>query len=208
LLIEGVEETLTFPRKAPIALSIMVAVVLLASFGVAPIVVLALAGVGLMLTTRCLNIAEATRALDSSVLLLLAGLIPMGIAMQKTGLADAIAHLTVEVAGAYGPLVLVSAVYLLTSVLTEFLSNSASVVLLTPIGLSVAAQLGLDPKALLIAIAFGASASFATPIGYQTNTLVMGPGGYHFVDFLRMGLPLNMILWIFASMLIPVFWPM
>ena len=207
LLIEGVERTLTFPRKAPLAVGILLAVVALAAAEVAPIVLLAVAGVVLMLLTGCLTLPHATRALDSSVLFLLAGMIPLGLAMEKTGLAREIAELVVGFAGPYGPVVLISSFYLLTSLLTEVLSNNAAAVLLTPICLGVAASMGIDPKPLLIAVTFGASASFATPIGYQTNTMVMGPGGYLFRDFLRVGLPLNVAMWVVATLLIPMFWP-
>jgi di/tricarboxylate transporter len=207
LLVEGVEHTLTFPRKAPVALAILVAVVALAALNVAPIVLLSLAGVAAMLATGCLTLTRATRALDSSVLFLLAGVIPLGLAMERTGLAASIAVLVGEVAGSRGPLVLIGMFYLMTSLLTEFLSNNAAAVFFTPICLGVAAQMGIDPKPLLIAVTFGASASFSTPIGYQTNTMVMGPGGYAFRDYLRAGVPLNLIMWGTATLLIPIFWP-
>jgi len=208
LLIEGVEKTLTLPRKAPLAVLILAAVVILAATGVANIVFLAFAGVALMLLTRCLNFAQAARALDSSVLLLLAAMIPVGIAMEKTGLAALLADWVGDVAGKYGPVALISCFYLLTTTITEFMSNNAAAVLMTPIAFATASQLGIDPKPLLIAITFGASASFATPIGYQTNTLVMGPGGYYFSDFLKIGVPMNIVMWITASIFIPIFWPL
>jgi di/tricarboxylate transporter len=172
-----------------------------------PAVLLSLAGVGAMLLTGCLSLPHATRALDSAVLFLLAGMIPVGLAMQKTGLAVEIAEFVVGLAGNHGPIILIGSFYLLTSMLTELLSNNAAAVLLTPICLGVAASTGIDPKPLLIAVTFGASASFATPIGYQTNLMVMGPGGYLFRDYLRVGLPLNGIMCIVATALIPVFWP-
>lgn len=206
LLVQGVGSTLVFPRKAPLAVAILAGVVALAALGVAPIEHLAIAGAALMLLTNCMDTNDATRALDPTVLLLLAGTIPLGLAMEQTGLAASIAHTVMDTAGAWGPVALVSGLYLLTSVLTEVLSNNATAVLLTPIALQLATQAGLDPKPLLVAIAFGGSASFATPIGYQTNTLVMGPGGYRFGDYLRFGLPLNLIMWITATLLIPVFW--
>ncbi len=206
LLIEGVERRLIFPKKAPIAIAVMATVVLLASIGL-PMEFLALAGVGLLLATRTLEIRQAVRAVDTSVFMLLAGAIPLGIAMERTGLAAALANWTVEVAGPFGPWVVIAAFYCLTSVITEIVSNNATAVLLTPIGLGVAAKMGIDPKPLLIAIAFGASASFATPIGYQTNTLVMGPGGYLFRDFLRIGLPMNLLMAAVAATCIPWLWP-
>jgi di/tricarboxylate transporter len=207
LLIEGVERTLTFSRKAPLAIGILLAVVALAALDIAPIVLLAFAGVGMMLLTKCLTLPDATRALDSSVLLLLAGMIPLGLAMEKSGLARLISEAVVGFAGPLGPVFLIGSFYLLTSLLTEVLSNNAAAVLLTPICLGVAATTGMDPKPLLIAVTFGASASFATPIGYQTNTMVMGPGGYLFRDYLRVGVPMNLLLWIVATLLIPWIWP-
>jgi len=206
LLVEGVEHTLTFPRKAPVALGILVVVVALAALKVAPIVILALAGVAAMLLTGCLTLTRATRALDSSVLFLLAGVIPLGLAMERTGLASSIATVIGNVAGERGPIVLIGAFYLLTSLLTEVLSNNAAAVFFVPICLGVADTLGIDPKPLLIAVTFGASASFSTPIGYQTNTMVMGPGGYLFRDYLRAGIPLNLTMWVAATLLIPLFW--
>lgn len=206
LLIEGIERTLTFPRKAPLAIGILVVVVALASLNVAPFALLALAGAAAMLVGGCMGVRDATRALDPAVLLLIAAMIPLGSAMEEAGLATVIAEGVVSLAGAAGPVVLVSALYLLTSVMTEFLSNNAAAVLLTPICLQIAARMGIAPEPLLIAITFGASASFATPIGYQTNTMVMGPGGYTFRDYLRVGVPLNLILWLAASLLIPYFW--
>ncbi len=208
LLIEGIDQTLTFPRKAPVALGILLAVVALAAADVAPIVLLALAGVAAMLATGCLTLPHATRALDSGVLFLLAGMIPLGLAMERTGLAAHIANAVVEFADARGPFFLVGAIYLLTSLFTEMLSNNAVALLVTPICLDLAQKLGVDPKPLLIAVTFGASASFATPIGYQTNTMVMGPGGYRFRDFLRAGLPLNVLMFVAGTLLIPLFWPL
>jgi di/tricarboxylate transporter len=206
LLIEGIDRTLTFPRKAPLAIAILVGVVMLAAIDVAPISMLAFAGVGVMLLTGCLTIPHATRALDPSVLLLLAGMIPLGLAMEETGLALRVAEFVVDFAGPLGPRFLIGAFYLLTSLLTEVLSNNAAAVVLAPICLGVASHAGIDPKPLLIAVAFGASASFATPIGYQTNTMVMGPGGYFVRDFLRVGVPLNLLMAIAATILIPLFW--
>ncbi len=208
LLVAGVEQTLTFPRKAPVAIGIMLAVVLLAAANVASIAMLSIAGVAAMLLTGCLTLPHATRALDSGVLLLLAGMIPLGLAMERTGLAAHLANSVVDFARPHGPFFLVGALYLLTSLLTAVLSNNAAALLVTPICLDLAARLGVDPKPLLIAVTFGASASFATPIGYQTNTMVMGPGGYLFRDYLRIGLPLNVLMLVAGTLLIPLFWPL
>ena len=207
LLVQGAERSLTKPRKAPIAIAILAMTIALATLGAAPIAVLGVAGVAAMILTGCLDMREATRALDASVLLLIAASIPLGIAMERVGLADQIAGVLTTVSGGAGIFVLVGTIYLATSLFTEVLSNNAAAVLLVPIAMSIAQQLGIDAKPLLVAIAFGASASFATPIGYQTNTLVMGPGGYSFKDYLRIGVPLNILLWLTATALIPFFWP-
>ena len=207
LLIEGVSATLTSPQKAPLAAAILAAVVLAAALNVAPIVLLSIAGATVMLVTGCIDIPKATQALDPSVLLLLAGTIPLGLAMEKTGLAAAVASTVVSSVDGFGNVILISAIYLLTATLSGFLSNNATAVLLVPIVLDVAIQLGVAPMPLLMAVAFGASASFYTPIGYQTNAMVMGPGGYVFSDYLRFGLPLNLLLWATATILIPIFWP-
>ncbi len=206
LLIEGIEARLTFPRKAPMAIAILVAVVALAALGIGEIVVLSLAGVAAMLLTRCLTVSQATRALDSSVLLLLAGMIPLGVAINSSGLASTATGWLVAHLGDLGPVAIISGFYLFTSLMTAVLSNGATAVLLAPIALELSQQTGIEPKALLVAIAFGASASFATPIGYQTNTMVMGPGGYSFGDYLRFGGPLSLIMWLAATLLLPLFW--
>lgn len=206
LLVEGVERTLTFPEKAPLSLAILAGVVLLAALGVAPLVMLALAGVAVMLLTRCLDVRAAVRAIEPDVLLLLAGTIPLGLAIEKVGLAAGVAETLAGLVGTERPWLLVGALYLTTSLLTEILSNNATAVLMTPIALGIAARMGVDPKPLLIAVAFGASASFSTPIGYQTNALVMGPGGYRFRDYLRVGLPMNLLLAAVATVLIPILW--
>ena len=208
LLVEGVEKTLRFPKNAPIAFIIMILVVVGATSGWMPLSVLAIGGAALMMLVRCLRVREAFRAMDSAVLLLIAATIPLGIAMQKTGMAEVLARGVIGIADNFGPTVLIGVVYLITSVLSAFLTNNATAVLLTPIVLEIGHEMGIDPRPLLVAVAFGASACFATPIGYQTNLLVMGPGGYLFRDYMRIGLALNLILWIAATFLIPVFWPL
>jgi di/tricarboxylate transporter len=208
LLVEGVERTLRFPRNAPIAFLIMVLVVGGATFGWMPLSVLAVGGAALMMLVRCLRVREAFRSLESSVLLLIAATLPLGVAMQKTGMAELLARAVIGIAEDFGPTILIGAVYLITSLLSAFLTNNATAVLLTPVVLEIGNETGIDPRPLLVAVAFGASACFATPIGYQTNLLVMGPGGYLFRDYLRIGLALNVILWLAAMLLIPMFWPL
>jgi di/tricarboxylate transporter len=207
LIVEGLEQTIKHKPRVLVAMAIILAVVGLATLTSLSIVVLAITGAALMVATRCLRVDEAIRSLDFQVLLLLAGTIPLGRAMSETGLASAFVHQVVGVVGDVHPIVFLSAFYLMTSVTTEFLSNKATAVLLAPIALQLALQMGVDPKPFLMAICFAASASFATPIGYPTNLIVMGPGGYHFGDYLKIGVSMNILMWILATLLIPVFWP-
>ena len=208
LIVEGVESAIVRHGKNRLALLIMGAVILLASLTAIPIVILALGGAALMVATRCLRADEAMSSLDGATLLLLAGTIPMGIAMQKTGLAQLLVDQLVSLAGQVSPVVMLSLFYLFTSLLTQLISNNAVAVLLTPIALSLATTLQVNPQPLLMTIAFGASASFMTPMGYQTNAIVRGAGGYTFGDYLRIGIPLTVIMWALATVLIPVFWPL
>jgi len=207
LIVEGVDQTVHRSGKMPLALGIMALVVGTAAIFELPLATAALGGACLMLITRCLRLDEAIRSLDFSTLLLLAGTIPLGLAMTKTGLAPLIVDGLMDLVGDSSPRVVMSSLYLVTAILTSFLSNHATAVLLTPLAIDLAGVIQIDPRPLLMAIAFGASACFATPIGYQTNAIVMGPGGYTFGDYLRIGVPLTLVMWVTATVLLPVFWP-
>jgi len=172
------------------------------------ILVLSLIGVMFMVLTRCIPLKTAYRSIDMSIMVLSAGTIALGTAMEKTKAAELIAHQLISLVGFLGPVAVLSAIYLLTSVLTAVMSNSATAVLLIPIAISTATSLGVNPKPFILAIMFGASADFSTPIGYQTNTMVYGPGGYKFIDYVKVGTPLNILFWILASIFIPYFWPL
>ncbi|MBL8232780.1 MAG: SLC13 family permease [Bryobacterales bacterium] len=193
--------------KLLVAAGILTAVVVTSALNLVPIVVAALAGSAVMVLTGCLKPAEVYPSVDWKVILMLGGLLPLGVALEGTGAAEILSKLIVTVFGALGPWFLLSALYLCTSVLTEVMSNSATAVLLTPIAISAAHGLGVDARPFLVAVAFGASSSFMTPVGYQTNTLIYGPGAYRFQDFLRVGTPLNIMFWIMATILIPRHWP-
>ncbi len=208
LLVEGVEESLIRKTKNTTALLIMGLVVALATFTEIPIVTLSLAGAMTLMLTRCLRVDEAAASLEVPTLMLLAGTIPIGLAMESTGLVQTLVDSLVSVVGLSNPHLFLVVFYILTALLTELLSNNAVAVLLTPVALSLAATLAVDPMPLLVAVIFGASASFMTPFGYQTNAIVMGPGGYKFVDYLRIGLPLQLLMVLIASSLIPVLWPL
>jgi di/tricarboxylate transporter len=170
-------------------------------------VVAALAAVGLMLATRCLSSTEARRAIEWEALLLIAGSFGVAQAMQKTGLATAIAETTVAAAGNH-PLLVLAAIYFVTMVTTELLSNNAAAVLSFPIAWQTAEQLGVHPLPFVMAITVAASCGFATPIGYQTNLMIYGPGGYKFTDYVRYGGPLNLIVMALTVALAPLIWPL
>jgi len=145
---------------------------------------------------------------DWKILSLIFGMLAISVAMDKVGLVRLIVENVMTMLPWAGPLLLLSFIYLFTSILTETLSNNAVAVLVTPIAIGMAQQLGVDPRAFVVAVMFAASASFATPIGYQTNTFVYNAGGYRFSDFMKVGIPLNILLWLVASMVIPLFWPL
>ena len=196
------------PSKAMPAMAILALVIGLAAVGVAPIVVTATGGAVAMILFGCLTPEEAYRAVDWRVIFLLAGVLALGVALERTGAAELLSRGLILGLGGLGPVVLLSAVYLATTLLTESMSNNAAAVLLAPIAITAAVEMGVDPKPFLMAVTFAASASFMTPVGYQTNTMVYGPGQYRFMDFVRVGGPLNLIFWVLATVLIPWFWPL
>ncbi len=193
-------------HKAPLVIGILLAVVGLAAFNVFPILVTALLGCLAMVLTRCLRLEEAYKAVNWQVIFLLAGILPLGIAMQKSGAAGSIAESAVGMVGGMGPVAVLAVVYLMTSVMTDTMSNNAAAVLLAPIAISTAEQIGVDPRPFLMAITFAASTGFSTPVGYQTNTMIYNPGGYKYTDFLRTGVPLSILFWILSVIFIPRLW--
>lgn len=190
------------------ALLIVGGVVLTAALGALPIVTSAVAGAALLVLTRCLSLEEAYAAVEWRIIFLLAGVLTLGVALEKTGGARLLSSGLISTVGDWGPVALVAAFYLVTTLLTETMSNNATAALLAPVAIATAETLGVNPRPLLMAVAFAASASFMTPVGYQTNALIYGPGQYKFTDFLRVGTPLNLLLWLLSSLLIPVFWPL
>lgn len=198
--------TIHVPRttKAPLAMAIMIGVVGLAAVGILPIISTALAGAGLMLLGRCLTLSEAWDAIDSRLVLVIVASLALGTSLAGTGAAGFLAHSFVEsVQGLPAPVVL-SGLLLITALLTEVVTNNAIAVIATPIAMSVAVELGLPPLPFVLAVLFGANMSYLTPIGYQTNLLVMSAGGYKFSDFFRAGLPLQLILWLALSFILPM----
>jgi di/tricarboxylate transporter len=190
-----------------VAVAILLAVVGVAALGVLPIYAAALMGALAMVLTGCLDPEEAYQSVDWKVILLLAGILPMGLALQGSGAAAWLVQVVLGPVVAIGPLAVLAGLYVLTATLTETMSNNAAAVLLAPIALSIAAALQVDPRPFLVAITFAASTSFATPIGYQTNTMIYAPGGYRFADYARVGIPLNLLFWGLAVWLIPLLWP-
>ncbi|MDT8323099.1 MAG: SLC13 family permease, partial [Bacteroidota bacterium] len=189
------------------ALLITAAVIVTASLEILPIAAAAVAGAILLVATRSITLEEAYQAVEWKVIFLLGGIISLGIAMEKTGLATIMSDGLINYIGDYGPTALLAALYLLTTLLTGVMSNNATAILIAPIALAAAEAAGINARPLLVAVAFAASASFMTPVGYQTNTMIYGVGQYRFTDFLKVGTPLTLLFWIMAIYLIPVFFP-
>lgn len=195
-------------ERAPLMVLVLAAVVGLSAFNVAPIHILALVGVVLVLVTRILDAEEAFSYIDARLMALIFAMLAVGTALDRSGAVQVIVDAISPALSGLPPWATLFAIYLLTTTLTEVVTNNAVAVVMTPIAIGLAASLGMDPRPLVIAVMMGASASFATPIGYQTNTLVYGPGGYKFTDFLRIGVPMNLIYGISTCTLIPFFWPL
>ncbi len=193
--------------RAALSVGIMACTVLLAAFGVMPIVASALLGCVALVVLHVLRPEQAYAGIDWRVIVLLAGVLPLGIALQNSGGADWIARNAMSLTDDGGPMLTLAVIYLLTAVMTELMSNNASAVLIAPIAIATAETMGVDPKPFLVAVAFAASTSFSTPVGYQTNTMVYTAGGYRFTDFLRIGLPLNLLFFAMAVVLIPRYFP-
>ncbi|MBD3638266.1 MAG: SLC13 family permease [Crocinitomicaceae bacterium] len=195
-------------RKLLISVLTIAGVISLAVTGITPIAIAALAGVILLSATQVITMEDAYKAIDWRVIFLLAGALSLEKAMNKSGLSQDLGDFLIEYVGAdFGPVVVISVLYFMTSVLTEIISNNAAAALLAPIGISIAQGMDINALPFLMAVAFAGSASFYTPIGYQTNTMVYSAGNYKFSDFTIIGAPLNIIFWIIATIFIPVFYP-
>ena len=194
--------------RAWVASATLLSVVVLAALNVAPILMLAMVGVTVVLMSGCIDAEEAFSYVDGRLLALIFAMLGVGSALQSSGAVVMIADAISPMMTVLPPFFIVLAVYLLSSILTELVSNNAVAVVMTPVAVGLATALGVDPRPLVVAVMVAASASFATPIGYQTNTLVYGPGGYKFADFLKFGIPLNLTLAPIASFVIPMIWPL
>ncbi|WP_101068897.1 SLC13 family permease [Roseovarius salinarum] len=193
---------------APLAIAALGGIVTLAALGVAPILALAVIAVAVVLLSRCIDADEAFSFIEGRLLALIFAMLAVGAALEASGAVDLIVGAVAPLLSVLPGALVVWAVYLLTSVLTELVSNNAVAVVVTPIAIGLADAMGIDARPLVVAVMVAASASFATPIGYQTNTLVYGPGGYKFTDFMRVGIPLNLTVGMLASALIPFIWPL
>jgi di/tricarboxylate transporter len=206
MVLEDVHHRIINKKKAPVALAIFAGMIVAASTGFIDIVTAAVTAVFLMIITRCLQLRDAYRSVDVKVLMLIIGTIALGTAMEKTGAARLYAEAFLAPFRGQSSALILSAFILLTSLISHIVSNNATAVLLLPIGISTALSLGIDPRPFIIGVCFGASCCFASPLGYQTNLLVYGPGGYRFADFLKLGIPVVIVTWLLSSLLIPFVW--
>ena len=205
IMLERSMQEISDPAHARYAALIFLGVVASASTGLLPISVAAVVGALLMVATGCLNVRQASRAVDRRVYLLVGVALGMGLALERTGGATFLASFIVPLAETGGPVTLLAVVFALTAVMTNLLSNNATAVLLTPIGVSAAQAAGIEPVVLVLTIIYAANCSFATPVAYQTNLLVMGPGHYRFADFIRVGVPLMVLLWLTYIIVAPFY---
>ncbi|WP_282059697.1 SLC13 family permease [Roseobacter litoralis] len=193
---------------APIAIAALAGIVAFAAFDVAPILLLAVVAVAVVLVTGCIDADEAFSFVEGRLLALIFSMLTIGAALQQSGAIALIVDSISPTLMMMPPAVVVLVVFAMTSTLTEIVSNNAVAVIMTPLAIGLGTALGLDPRPLVVAVMIAASCAFATPIGYQTNTLVYGPGGYRFTDFTRVGLPLNLSMAVIVSLVIPLIWPL
>jgi len=194
-------------RKAPLALASLAGIVVLAAFGVAPILLLALLAMAVVFVTRCIDAEEAFAFVDGRLLALIFAMLAVATALETSGAIELIVDALAPLIVGLPPFLIVWAIYMLTSVLSELINHAVAVVI-TPVAIGLALSIGVDPRPLVVAVMVAASATFATPISYQTNMMVFGPGGYKFTDFARVGIPLNLSIGLIASALIPLLWPL
>lgn len=195
-------------EKAPIAIAAMAGIVALAAFNLAPILALAIIAVAIVLATGCIDAEEAFSFVEGRLLALIFAMLAVGAALDHTGAISLIVEAVAPALSGMPPIVLIWAVYFITTILTELVSNNAIAVIMAPIAIALAQATGVDPRPLVVAVMIAASACFATPIGYQTNMLVYGPGGYKFTDFMKVGIPLNLSLGVVVCLTIPLIWPL
>lgn len=195
-------------KRAPLAIAAILGVVLFSAGDFMPIAGLSFIGAMFVILTGCVEPEKAYRSIDWRILMMIFGMLGIGISLENSGVIKSIVDYSVHIIEPYGPLMILLGIYILTSILTEFVTNNAVAIIMTPIAIGIATSLGLDPRPFVVAVMFAASASFATPIGYQTNTFVYAAGGYKFTDFIRIGVPMNILMAFIAVFVIPYFWPL
>jgi di/tricarboxylate transporter len=195
-------------HKAPLSALLMAGVVGSVILGLVPIFIAAVTGAVLMVLTRCLTMDEAYRAIEWRAVFLIAGMLPLGLAMQQTGAAQWMAQGVVGAVGGLGPLAVVAGLYLLTAVAAQVMPTAAVAILVAPLAITTASDLGMSPYALMMTVSLSASASFMSPVAHPANVLIMGPGGYRFIDYIKVGLPLTLICLLVTLLLLPVVWPL
>jgi di/tricarboxylate transporter len=195
------------PEKEPAAAAIMFTVLALAMLGWLPISIAAVLGSVAMVLSRCIAMDEAYRAIDWQAVFVIAGMLPLGVALEQSGAAQLVAETTLGSLGAFGPRAMMAGLFILTVLVTQVMPSSAVVVLLSPIALSAAASTGMSPYTLMMTMAMAASASFASPVAHPAHLLVMGPGGYRFSDYVRVGGPLTIVAFAVVMLLVPLIWP-
>nr|WP_136635785.1 SLC13 family permease [Pseudooceanicola onchidii] len=193
---------------APIAIASLIGIVALAGLGIAPIFLMTILAVAVVLLTRCIDADEAFSFVEGRLLAMIFAMLAVGAALEHSGAVELIVNAIAPALTGLPPFFIVWAIYLLTSILTELVSNNAVAVVVTPIAIGLAQVAGIDARPLVVAVMVAASASFATPIGYQTNMMVYGPGGYRFTDFMKIGIPLNLSMGLLVSAVIPLIWPL
>ncbi len=208
LVLTPVTATITDTRRAPLAGAIMLGVVVSVMLNMLPISVAAVVGATTMVLTRCLSMEQAYRAIDWRAVFLIAGMLPLGIAMQETGTATFLATRVMDTLGDLGPWPVIMGLYGITAAATMIIPTAALVVLMSPIVLSACADMGIMPQTAMMAVAMAASASFTSPISHPANILVMGPGGYRFSDYIRLGVPLTLVVFVAVMLTLPLFWPL
>lgn len=208
LILEPLELDQQRTKKAPLAVGILALVLLLTSFDGFHISTAMVIGSVLMVLSGCLSMDEAYQSIEWRSIFLIAGMLPLGTVMETTGTAQYLADQIVGFAGAWGPIAVLAGIYILAGLITEPMSNAAATVLMVPIAIDIALDLGVNPQAFVLAVVIGASTSFLTPVGHQANVLVFGPGGYRFSDFTKVGWLLNVVLLVVALLVIPFFWPL